>query len=79
MAGAGAGDPGQRGPHQAGSQGSLPRPRHRRLAAANLSAPSGYVEDGSSTYSVRVYGLYQELDQVGNLVLSSLPAAASSG
>ncbi|MHB8993396.1 MAG: efflux RND transporter permease subunit, partial [Chloroflexota bacterium] len=41
------------------------------LAAANLSAPAGFVQDGSSQYNVRVYGLYQGLDQLGNLVLSA--------
>ncbi len=41
------------------------------LAAANLSAPAGFVQDGDSQYNVRVYGLYQELDQLGNLVLSA--------
>ncbi|MGE5620511.1 MAG: efflux RND transporter permease subunit, partial [Sphingomonadaceae bacterium] len=43
------------------------------LAGANLSAPSGYLEDGSSQYSVRVYGLVQSLDQLGNLVLAAGP------
>ncbi len=41
------------------------------LAAANLSASAGFLQDGDSQYNVRVYGLYQELDQLGNLVLSA--------
>jgi len=43
------------------------------LAANNLSAPSGYVQEGTSEYSLRVYGLYQELEQLGNLELSPVP------
>ena len=43
------------------------------LGAANISVPSGFVQDGTSEYSVRVYGLYQDLDPVANLVISSGP------
>ncbi|MCL4533674.1 MAG: efflux RND transporter permease subunit [Bacteroidetes bacterium] len=43
------------------------------LSAANLSVPGGFVEDGDSQFSVRVYGLYQEIDQIGDLVLSVTP------
>ena len=42
------------------------------LAAANLSAPGGFVQEGDSQYNVRVYGLYQEAAQLGDLVLSSV-------
>ncbi|HEX9014905.1 MAG TPA: efflux RND transporter permease subunit [Chloroflexota bacterium] len=41
------------------------------LAAANLAVPGGFVQDGDSQFNVRVYGLYQEIDQIGNLVLSA--------
>lgn len=44
------------------------------LSAANLSVPSGFVQDGDSQFNVRVYGLYQELEQVRNLVVSATPS-----
>ena len=46
------------------------------LAAANLSAPSGYVQEGTQEYSLRVYGLVQHLDELGNLVVASSPGKA---
>ncbi len=46
------------------------------LSAANLSVPGGFVEDEDSQYSVRVYGLYQEIGQIGDLVLSAAPNGA---
>lgn len=46
------------------------------LAASNLSAPAGYVQQGSREYNLRVYGLAQEIDQLANLVLSTSPNGA---
>ncbi len=46
------------------------------LAAANLSAPSGYVHEGTNEYSLRVYGLVQQLDELSNLVVASSPGKA---
>ena len=43
------------------------------LAASNLSVPAGFVQEGSREYSLRVYGLAQEVEQLGNLVLSASP------
>ena len=44
------------------------------LAAANLSAPSGDVRDGSYDYSLRVYGLFQDPSQLATLVIATTPA-----
>lgn len=46
------------------------------LAASNLSAPAGYVQQGSREYNLRVYGLAQEIDHLANLVLASSPNGA---
>jgi hydrophobic/amphiphilic exporter-1 (mainly G- bacteria), HAE1 family len=44
------------------------------LASANLSMPAGYVQEGSREYSLRVYGLHQNLEQLSNLVIASSPS-----
>ncbi len=46
------------------------------LGASNLSAPSGYVQEGTNEYSLRVYGLVQQLDELANLVVASSPGKA---
>ena len=43
------------------------------LAAANLSAPSGFVQEGTNEYSLRVYGLVQQIDELRGLVVASSP------
>lgn len=47
------------------------------LAAANLSVPSGYIQEGSREFNVRVYGLYQEVDRLADLVVAAPPGGSA--